>query len=68
MESVRTFADALLGLSAAKADELTMLQVCLRAVVVYLVLIGYLRFAKKRFSQRGDRLRRHSRHRHRVYR
>lgn len=49
MESMRTFVDALLGLSAAKADELSVLQVCLRAIVVYLVLIGYLRFAKKRF-------------------
>ena len=49
MESVRTLSDALLGFSATKADELSMLQVCLRAVVVYLVLIGYVRFAKKRF-------------------
>jgi uncharacterized membrane protein YcaP (DUF421 family) len=49
MESVRTFTDVLLGLSAAKAEELSVLQVCLRALVVYLILIGYLRFAKKRF-------------------
>jgi len=39
----------LLGLSAVKAEELSTLQVCLRALVVYLVLIGYVRFAKKRF-------------------
>ena len=37
------------GLSAVKAEELSTLQVCLRAFVVYLVLIGYVRFAKKRF-------------------
>jgi uncharacterized membrane protein YcaP (DUF421 family) len=49
MESVMSLSDALLGFSATKADELSMLQVCLRAVVVYLVLIGYVRFAKKRF-------------------
>jgi uncharacterized membrane protein YcaP (DUF421 family) len=49
MHSVRIFTDALLGLSAARADELSVLQVCVRAVVVYLVLIAYLRFAKKRF-------------------
>ena len=49
MESVRTLSDALLGLSATKAEQLSMLQVCSRAVVVYLVLIGYVRFAKKRF-------------------
>ena len=39
----------MLGLSAVKAEELSTLQVCLRALVVYLVLIGYVRFAKKRF-------------------
>jgi len=41
--------DALLGLSASRAEELNAVQVCLRAVVVYLVLIGFVRFAKKRF-------------------
>jgi uncharacterized membrane protein YcaP (DUF421 family) len=49
MEVLRAFADAWLGLSASKAEELSTLQVCLRALVVYLVLIGYVRFAKKRF-------------------
>jgi uncharacterized membrane protein YcaP (DUF421 family) len=39
----------LLGLSATRAEELSILQVCLRAVVVFLVLIAYVRFAKKRF-------------------
>ena len=41
--------DSLLGLSATKAEELNSLQVSLRAVVVYMVLIAYVRFAKKRF-------------------
>jgi hypothetical protein len=33
--------DAVLGLSATKADELNILNVCTRAIVVYEVLIGY---------------------------
>jgi uncharacterized membrane protein YcaP (DUF421 family) len=49
MRPVLAVLDAFLGFSATKAEELTILQVCFRAVVVYLVLIGYLRFAKKRF-------------------
>jgi uncharacterized membrane protein YcaP (DUF421 family) len=49
MEAFWNRTDALLGLSAVKAEELSTLQVCLRALVVYLVLIGYVRFAKKRF-------------------
>ncbi|HEY7228883.1 MAG TPA: YetF domain-containing protein [Pseudolabrys sp.] len=49
MEAVWDAIDTLLGLSATKAEELSILQVCLRAVVVFLVLIAYVRFAKKRF-------------------
>jgi len=49
MQSALAGFDAVLGLSATKADELSTLQVCFRAVVVYLVLIGYVRFGKKRF-------------------
>jgi uncharacterized membrane protein YcaP (DUF421 family) len=49
MEALWSITDALLGLSATKAEELSTPQVCLRALVVYLVLIGYVRFAKKRF-------------------
>ena len=49
MESFLNRVDTWLGLSAVKAEELSTLQVCLRAMVVYLVLIGYVRFAKKRF-------------------
>jgi uncharacterized membrane protein YcaP (DUF421 family) len=49
MEALWSITDALLGLSVTKAEELSTLQVCCRALVVYLVLIGYVRFAKKRF-------------------
>lgn len=49
MEAMWSIIDALLGLSATKAEELSALQVCLRALAVYIVLIGYIRFAKKRF-------------------
>ena len=49
METIWHTIDGLLGLSATQAQELTWLQVCLRAVVVYAVLIVYVRFGKKRF-------------------
>jgi hypothetical protein len=49
MEAFWNAIDTGLGLSATKAEELNTLQVCFRAVVVYLVLIGFIRFAKKRF-------------------
>src|SRR3954464_15700216 len=49
METFASLLDAVLGLSASKAAELTVLQVCARALVVYIVLIAYVRFAKKRF-------------------
>lgn len=41
--------DVVLGLSADKAQDLGTLQVCMRAFVVYLILIAYVRFGKKRF-------------------
>jgi uncharacterized membrane protein YcaP (DUF421 family) len=41
--------DAVLGLSAEQAKDLSTLQVCARAIVVYLILIAYVRFGKKRF-------------------
>jgi uncharacterized membrane protein YcaP (DUF421 family) len=41
--------DAGLCLSATQANELNTLQVCARAIVVYVVLIGYVRLGKKRF-------------------
>ena len=49
MEAVFTIANALLGLSAEKPEQLATTQVCMRAVVVFFVLIAYLRLAKKRF-------------------
>lgn len=48
MEAASSFFETVLGLSA-KAEQLSTLQICLRALIVYLVLIGYVRFAKKRF-------------------
>jgi uncharacterized membrane protein YcaP (DUF421 family) len=41
--------DQALGLSATRAEELAAWQVCLRAVAVFLILIVYVRFGKKRF-------------------
>ena len=49
MEEVGSLLDRLLGLSASGANELTAGQVCLRAVVVYFVLILFVRIGKKRF-------------------
>lgn len=49
MEGIGSIADMLLGLSATRPEELSVIQVCLRTLVVYLVLIGYVRFGKKRF-------------------
>lgn len=41
--------DAVFGFTATEAKELSSLQVCLRAALVFLILIAYFRFAKKRF-------------------
>lgn len=41
--------DAAFGFSASEAKELSTLQVCLRAALVFVILIAYFRFAKKRF-------------------
>jgi uncharacterized membrane protein YcaP (DUF421 family) len=49
METFWNALETLLGLSATKPEQLTSIQVSLRAVLVYLVLIAYVRFAKKRF-------------------
>jgi len=49
IKTVATVIDSLLGLSATSANELNSVQVGLRAVVVYLVLIAFIRLAKKRF-------------------
>ena len=49
MQMVGSIADMLLGLSATRPEELSVVQACDRALVVYFVLIGYVRFGKKRF-------------------
>jgi uncharacterized membrane protein YcaP (DUF421 family) len=49
MHSLYEALDVVLGLSAKQADEVNTLQVCARAIVVYVVLIGYVRLGKKRF-------------------
>lgn len=48
MATIYSVIEALLGLSAPRAVELTVAQVCLRAIVVYIVLIAYVRVGKKR--------------------
>jgi uncharacterized membrane protein YcaP (DUF421 family) len=49
MDAVSHLLDTIIGLSATKASELTVAQVCARAIIVYLTLIAYVRFGKKRF-------------------
>ena len=48
MDSIWRTLDTVLGLSATQAHDLSVVQVCLRAVVVYAILIAYIRFGKKR--------------------
>jgi uncharacterized membrane protein YcaP (DUF421 family) len=49
VDTAAAILDAVLGLSAHKAEDLNVLQVCVRAVVVFLILIAYVRLGKKRF-------------------
>jgi uncharacterized membrane protein YcaP (DUF421 family) len=49
MEALWTILDLALGLSATKAEELSVYQVCIRAFVVFLILVAYVRVGKKRF-------------------
>ena len=49
MSTLASFLDVALGLSAVKAEELSTLQVGVRAILVYLILIAYVRVGKKRF-------------------
>jgi uncharacterized membrane protein YcaP (DUF421 family) len=49
MAAVAAFIDAALGLSVKQAHDLSTAQTCARAAVVYLVLVAYVRFGKKRF-------------------
>ena len=49
MDAASKFIDDALGLSAAGALDLTVAQVCLRAAIIYFVLILFVRIGKKRF-------------------
>jgi uncharacterized membrane protein YcaP (DUF421 family) len=49
MDTLASFLDVALGLSAVKAEELSTVQACVRAILVYLILIAYVRVGKKRF-------------------
>src|SRR5215831_10214149 len=49
MNAAIHFLDRMLGLSATSANDLTTVQVCLRAVAVYFLLIFFVRLGKKRF-------------------
>jgi uncharacterized membrane protein YcaP (DUF421 family) len=49
MDTVYQWLDTIFGLHASRASELGIAQACARAFIVYLVLIAYVRFGKKRF-------------------
>ena len=49
MEEIDRFLDGVLGLSATTASDLTVAQVALRALIVYFILILFVRLGKKRF-------------------
>jgi len=53
MDTLITWIDQALGLSETSAFRLGILQVSLRAVVVFAVLLFYVRIAKKRFLGRA---------------
>ena len=48
MDTLQNFAETALGLSL-RPQQLEFWQICLRAIVVYLAMIVFVRFAKKRF-------------------
>lgn len=48
MDGLRKLTETLLGLSL-KSEQLTLLHICLRAIIVYVALIAFVRFGKKRF-------------------
>jgi uncharacterized membrane protein YcaP (DUF421 family) len=52
MDTLHRFAETLLGLSL-RPQQLELWQICLRAVVVYLAMIVFVRFGKKRFLSRA---------------
>ena len=49
MQEIDRFLDGVLGLSATTANDLTVAQVGLRALIVYFILILFVRLGKKRF-------------------
>lgn len=49
MDAFAAFIDAALGLSVKQAHDLSTAQTCARAIIVYLVLVAYVRLGKKRF-------------------
>ena len=49
MASIDQAIEAMLGLSATKAEQLSILQASDRAIVVFIILIAYVRIGKKRF-------------------
>jgi uncharacterized membrane protein YcaP (DUF421 family) len=53
MDGLNLLLDRLIGLSATSANEITTTQVCVRAVVVYGLLILFVRLGKKRFLGRA---------------
>jgi len=52
MDALYRGTDWLLGLDAG-AHDLTLSQICLRAIIVYLAMIGFVRMGKKRFLGRA---------------
>jgi hypothetical protein len=60
MHKIGRFIDSALGLSAPSANDLTVAQVGLRGVVVYFVLILFVRVGKKRFFGQATALTRFS--------
>ena len=49
MEKLLSTIDAALGLSASGPQELGTLQMCARAIIVFVILIACVRLGKKRF-------------------
>jgi len=52
MTGLHDLMEMLLGLSL-RSQQLNVAQICLRAAVVYLVMIAFVRFGKKRFLGRA---------------
>lgn len=56
MQEIGRFIDDVLGLSATTANDLSVTQVGLRALIVYFALILFVRLGKKRFLDKRLRL------------